>query len=83
MAKHVYSIFMKLGLAHQDEDVSRRVIAALIYLAQRHPCAPPDAWFPPGHSSRRLASQRGLRQRHRNVFNPGLDACDGNNRGLA
>jgi DNA-binding NarL/FixJ family response regulator len=30
--KHINAIFMKLGLAHQD-DVSRRVKAALIYLA--------------------------------------------------
>ena len=30
--KHIHSIFMKLGLAHQNE-VSRRVKAALIYLA--------------------------------------------------
>jgi len=30
--KHINAIFMKLGLAHQ-EDVSRRVKAALIYLA--------------------------------------------------
>jgi DNA-binding NarL/FixJ family response regulator len=30
--KHINAIFMKLGLAHQ-EDISRRVKAALIYLA--------------------------------------------------
>ena len=32
--KHVNAIFSKLGLT-RDEDVSRRVKAALIYLAQR------------------------------------------------
>ena len=40
--KHVYSIFVKLGLT-RDEDISQRVKAALIYLGQRHPGAPPDA----------------------------------------
>ena len=35
--KHINAIFMKLGLAPDDEDVSRRVKAALIYLSQRPP----------------------------------------------
>jgi DNA-binding NarL/FixJ family response regulator len=40
--KHINAIFMKLGLT-RDEDVSRRVKAALIYLAQREPDAGPGA----------------------------------------
>ena len=40
--KHLNAIFLKLGL-QGDQDVSRRVKAALIFLAQRHPGAPPDA----------------------------------------
>ena len=40
--KHLRAIFLKLGLTG-DQDVSRRVKAALIFLAQRHPGAPPDA----------------------------------------
>ena len=35
--KHINAIFMKLGLA-QQEDISRRVKAALIYLAGRSSC---------------------------------------------
>jgi DNA-binding NarL/FixJ family response regulator len=37
--KHINAIFLKLGLTHENDDVSRRVKAALIYLAQR-PAAP-------------------------------------------
>jgi DNA-binding NarL/FixJ family response regulator len=40
--KHINAIFLKLGLS-TAEDVSRRVKAALIFLAQRHPSEPPDA----------------------------------------
>jgi DNA-binding NarL/FixJ family response regulator len=40
--KHINAIFLKLGLT-RAEEVSRRVKAALIYLAQRHPSEPPDA----------------------------------------
>ena len=39
--KHVNGIFLKLGLS-RSEDVSRRVKAALIFLAQRHPDEPWD-----------------------------------------
>jgi DNA-binding NarL/FixJ family response regulator len=39
--KHINAIFLKLGLT-RAEEVSRRVTAALIYLAQRHPGEPPD-----------------------------------------
>jgi DNA-binding NarL/FixJ family response regulator len=37
--KHINAIFLKLDLTH-DEDVSRRVKAALIYLSQRSTPAP-------------------------------------------
>jgi DNA-binding NarL/FixJ family response regulator len=39
--KHINAIFLKLGLTH-DEDVSRRVKAALIYLSQRTAAEPED-----------------------------------------
>ncbi len=39
--KHINAIFLKLNLTH-DEDVSRRVKAALIYLAQRPAAEPGD-----------------------------------------
>ena len=39
--KHINGIFLKLGLS-RSEDVSRRVKAALIFLAQRHPDKPRD-----------------------------------------
>jgi DNA-binding NarL/FixJ family response regulator len=38
--KHINSIFMKLGLADSD-DVSKRVTAALIFLAEEDPAAHP------------------------------------------
>jgi DNA-binding NarL/FixJ family response regulator len=41
--KHINGIFLKLGLT-PDENVSRRVKAALIYLSQIHPGDPPDHW---------------------------------------
>ncbi len=34
--KHIHSIFMKLGLAY-EQDVSKRVKAALLFLAERQP----------------------------------------------
>ena len=37
--KHINAIFVKLGLS-QNEDVSRRVKAALIYLSEDRPAAP-------------------------------------------
>jgi DNA-binding NarL/FixJ family response regulator len=39
--KHVHSIFGKLGLV-ESEDVSRRVMAALIFLAEEPGCAPTE-----------------------------------------
>ena len=47
--KHIHSIFMKLGLAQQDE-VSRRVKAALIYL--------PRGSSSPSTRARATASER-------------------------
>jgi DNA-binding NarL/FixJ family response regulator len=38
--KHINTIFMKLGLTQADDDVSRRVKAALIYLAGANGMAP-------------------------------------------
>ena len=38
--KHINTIFMKLGLTQADDDVSRRVKAALIYLAGAGGAAP-------------------------------------------
>jgi DNA-binding NarL/FixJ family response regulator len=38
--KHINTIFMKLGLTQADDDVSRRVKAALIYLARANGVAP-------------------------------------------
>ena len=38
--KHINAIFMKLGLA-QDDDVSKRVMAALLFLADTQPSHPP------------------------------------------
>ncbi len=49
--KHINSIFMKLDLV-TDEDISRRVKATLMFLADTQSGSSPDAFPPPGSGSR-------------------------------
>ena len=58
--KHINAIFMKLGLAHA-EDVSRRVKAALIYLAGVDRTAHGPCDEPPGARRAGRAPARGRR----------------------